>query len=81
MPRLASTEANYRRALPALGEHRRELDLTQLDVASACGLTNTHVAKLEKGQTTVDRIIQAEIAKILDGAADDFFLRSKSVSG
>jgi transcriptional regulator with XRE-family HTH domain len=73
MPRLASVEADYRRALPALGERRRELDLTQLDVASACELTNLHVAKLEKGQTTVDRITQAEIAKILDGAVDDFF--------
>ena len=75
MPKLAETEANYRLALPALRSRRVELGLRLVDVAAICGMTASHIARLEKGETRVDYAAQRKITALLEGrAADDFFV-------
>jgi len=73
MPRLAATEAEYRRALPALRVRRRELGLTLTDVAATVDVTFSHIAGIETNQTSAAPDTQLLIAESLGGSVDDFF--------
>lgn len=63
MPKTIYSE-KYKRVLELLRQARKEAGLTQVDVATALGKTQSYVAKCESGERRIDVVELSEFADL-----------------